>query len=131
MGKDLIGSESEPKLEVNTEPNPGTKENNNDENNSTEPMVYVKKWMKTRHAIMFRLSNKTVQVSFFDDTELIINSKKRGIIYTNKKKERNTYPLDEALSLTDCELTRRIKYTKDILLRMLSSNKKDDRNSLS
>lgn len=26
--------------------------------------VYVKKWMRTRHAIMFRLSNKIVQVNF-------------------------------------------------------------------
>ena len=24
------------------------------------PMVYVKKWMKTKHAVMFRLSNKVV-----------------------------------------------------------------------
>ena len=29
---------------------------------SQPPFVYVKKWMKTRHAIMFRLSNKIVQV---------------------------------------------------------------------
>ena len=27
-------------------------------------VVYVKKWMITRHAIMFRLSNKVVQVNF-------------------------------------------------------------------
>ena len=27
-------------------------------------VVYVKKWMRTRHAIMFRLSNKIVQVNF-------------------------------------------------------------------
>ncbi len=27
-------------------------------------LVYVKKWMRTRHAIMFRLSNKVVQVNF-------------------------------------------------------------------
>ena len=26
--------------------------------------VYVKKWMRTKHAIMFRLSNKIVQVNF-------------------------------------------------------------------
>ena len=25
-------------------------------------LIYVKKWMKTKHAIMFRLSNKIVQV---------------------------------------------------------------------
>ena len=27
-------------------------------------VVYVKKWMRTRHAIMFRLSNKVGQVNF-------------------------------------------------------------------
>ena len=27
-------------------------------------VIYVKKWMRTRHAIMFRLSNKVVQVNF-------------------------------------------------------------------
>jgi hypothetical protein len=26
------------------------------------PLVYVKKWLKTPHAIIFRLSNKTIQV---------------------------------------------------------------------
>lgn len=26
----------------------------------TKEVVYVKKWMRTRHAIMFRLSNKVV-----------------------------------------------------------------------
>lgn len=28
--------------------------------------VYVKKWLKTKHAILFRLSNKVVQVIFED-----------------------------------------------------------------
>lgn len=31
---------------------------------SSKDTVYVKKWMRTRHAIMFRLSNKVVQVNF-------------------------------------------------------------------
>jgi len=31
-----------------------------DENWKNQPQVYVKKWMKTKHAIMFRLSNKIV-----------------------------------------------------------------------
>lgn len=38
------------------------------------PLCYVKKWMKTRHAIMFRLSNKIVQVNFTDKTEIILSS---------------------------------------------------------
>ena len=28
------------------------------------PLVYVQKWLRTKHAIIFRLSNKTVQVNF-------------------------------------------------------------------
>ena len=33
--------------------------------------IYLKKWMKTRHAIMFRLSNKIVQVDFQDKTKIV------------------------------------------------------------
>lgn len=41
--------------------------NRQDETKALKPpagSVYVKKWMRTRHAIMFRLSNKIVQVNF-------------------------------------------------------------------
>jgi polo-like kinase 1 len=37
-------------------------ENEVEEVQKTQPLNYVKKWMKTKHAIMFRLSNKIVQV---------------------------------------------------------------------
>jgi polo-like kinase 1 len=35
-----------------------------DSSDSSSQGVYVKKWMRTKHAIMFRLSNKIVQVNF-------------------------------------------------------------------
>ena len=44
------------------------------ENIDEKHYVYVKKWMKTKHAILFRLSNKIVQVSFLDQTEIILSS---------------------------------------------------------
>lgn len=47
---------------------------------SKTPLVYVKKWMKTRHAIMFRLSNKIVQVNFTDKTEIILSSENKMVI---------------------------------------------------
>lgn len=37
---------------------------NDEANGKALPTVYVKKWMRTKHAIMFRLSNKIVQVNF-------------------------------------------------------------------
>ena len=57
-------------------------------NSKNQAIVYVKKWMRTKHAIMFRLSNKIVQVSFQDHTEILLNSESRLVTYVNKKGER-------------------------------------------
>ncbi len=84
--------------------------------------VYVKKWMRTRHAIMFRLSNKVVQVIFQDNTEIILSSETREVTYVNKKGERATYQLTSALESTNLEMAKRLKYTKDILTHLLSSS---------
>ena len=85
-------------------------------------VVYVKKWMRTRHAIMFRLSNKIVQVNFQDHTEILLNSDNRLVTYVNKKGERSIMPLSQALDSNNAEMTKRLKYTKDILTHMLNNN---------
>ena len=103
-----------------------TEENNKNEEKEREnlqkPFTYVKKWMRTRHAIMFRLSNKIVQVCFQDHTEIILSSESRIVTYVNKKGERSTYPLSSALENSNYEMTKRLKYTKDILTHMLNMN---------
>eukprot|EP01017_Pseudomicrothorax_dubius_P045733 TRINITY_DN794_c0_g1_i1.p1 TRINITY_DN794_c0_g1~~TRINITY_DN794_c0_g1_i1.p1 ORF type:complete len:643 (-),score=160.85 TRINITY_DN794_c0_g1_i1:66-1994(-) len=90
--------------------------------NKGEPLVFVKKWMKTKHAIMFRLSNKIVQVDFKDKTEIILSSESKTVTYVNKKGERSHYPLATALESTNQEMTKRLKYTKEILTQMLNAN---------
>ena len=77
--------------------------------------------MRTRHAIMFRLSNKIVQVCFQDHTEIILSSESRVVTYANKKGERSTYPLSTALESNNYEMTKRLKYTKQILMHMLTA----------
>ena len=84
--------------------------------------VYVKKWMKTKHAIMFRLSNKIVQVNFTDKTEIILSSENKMVTYVNKKGERSNYPLANALESSNTEMAKRLKYTKEILTHMLNTN---------
>ena len=84
--------------------------------------IYVKKWMRTKHAIMFRLSNKLVQVIFQDQTEIILSSELKVVTYVNKKHERLHYPLSTALDSTNQEMAKRLKYTKDILTHMLNGN---------
>ena len=98
----------------------------NEENQGGEvtdkPFTYVKKWMRTRHAIMFRLSNKIVQVCFQDHTEIILSSESRIVTYVNKKGDRSNYQLSNALDNSNYEMTKRLKYTKDILTHMLNMN---------
>lgn len=55
----------------------------NERDNCDTGSVYVKKWMKTKHAIMFRLSNKIVQVNFTDKSEIILSSEQKLVTYIN------------------------------------------------
>lgn len=92
-----------------------------DELQKSQPLVYVKKWMKTRHAIMFRLSNKIVQVNFTDKTEILLSSENKMVTYVNKRSERSHYPLATALESANTEMAKRLKYTKEILTHMLNN----------
>jgi polo-like kinase 1 len=105
-----------------------TKKEENQKELNEKPFTYVKKWMRTRHAIMFRLSNKIVQVCFQDHTEIILSSESRIVTYVNKKGERSTYPLSTALENSNYEMTKRLKYTKDILTHMLNMNMQRTKN---
>ena len=118
-GESNPSPESQPK-ESQSEEKEKEKDVNDEE--KKKPYTYVKKWMRTRHAIMFRLSNKIVQVCFQDHTEIILSSESRIVTYVNKKGERSTYPLSTALENSNLEMTKRLKYTKDILTHMLNLN---------
>jgi polo-like kinase 1 len=80
--------------------------------------------MRTKHAILFRLSNKLVQVNFQDNTEILLSSETKLVTYVNKKGERTTYTLSNAFESTNQEMSKRLKYTKDILTHMLNNNNK-------
>jgi polo-like kinase 1 len=92
----------------------------NDNGNFAPGYVYVKKWMKTKHAIMFRLSNKIVQVNFTDKSEIILSSEQKLVTYIDLKGQRSEYPLATALDSKNTEMAKRLKYTKEILTHMLN-----------
>ena len=114
-------------LEEDSNPSEAHKSNqetttNENKEDKSKPFIYIKKWMRTRHAIMFRLSNKIVQVNFQDKTEIILSSESRVVTYVNKNGERMTYQLINALKMANNEMTKRLKYAKDILAHMLTMN---------
>lgn len=83
--------------------------------------IIVKKWLRTKHAIIFRLSNKLVQVIFFDHTEIILHSENRAVTYVNKKGDRLYYSLESSIESNNQEMTKRLNYTRQVLTHMLQN----------
>jgi len=88
------------------------------------PLVYLKKWVRTKHAIVFRLSNHTIQIVFYDQTEILLTSDERFITYVDKQRQRSTYILDEGLIVASPEIAKRLKYSKDILQQFVAGQKR-------
>jgi polo-like kinase 1 len=90
--------------------------------------IYVKKFVRTKHAILFRLSNLNVQINFNDNTEIILSKENKMVTYISKKKVISHYPLTTALDSNNKEMTKRLKYTKKILMRMIIMNVENFKN---
>ena len=80
--------------------------------------VFLRKWLRTNQAIIFRLSNKTIQVIFKDQTEIILFDDM--VSYKDKKKEVKTYKVDDAINSSNFEMDKRIKYVQNIFTKIIS-----------
>ena len=83
--------------------------------------IHVKKWVKNNKAIVFRLTNKVVQVIFQDHTQILLDSNQKVVIYTDKKDQRVKYQLDDAIKNDNLEMNKRLLYTKEILNQIISN----------
>ena len=63
-------------------------------------LVHVKKWLRTKHAIVFRLSNGVIQINFFDHTKLVVNVPSMIVTYIDKDRKSSSYNL-EAVALSN------------------------------
>ena len=77
-----------------------------------DKFIYIKQWLKTRHAIMFGLSNKLFQVNFFDNSQILLHTAKKTVMFTSKKGDKTYEALSNVLQSQENEMARRIKYTK-------------------
>jgi len=95
-----------------------------DKNSCGRDMVYLKKWVRTKHAIFFRLSDQTVQIVFYDHTEVLLTPDERYITYVDKSKNRSTYFMTDELVGCNAEIAKRLKYTKEILQQLVGGTPK-------
>ena len=90
--------------------------NMNTYNNSNDfDKIYVREWVKTKYAILFKFNNKNYQINFTDNTQLIFISNVKKVIFINKNNNKIIYDLNDALNSNDKGLSKRIKYTKELL----------------
>mmetsp|Transcript_18037 Transcript_18037/g.40932 ORF Transcript_18037/g.40932 Transcript_18037/m.40932 type:complete len:733 (-) Transcript_18037:77-2275(-) len=85
----------------------------------TEDGIYVRKWMRTRHSVIFRLSNNCFQISFNDDSEVFLWSSRRWVTYRSRSKPLRTLDLKDAAC--DADIAKRLKYADDILVQLLAA----------
>lgn len=76
-------------------------------------LPHVKNWLRTKHATLFRLSNRTIQVNFQDGSEVLLSSEAAATVFTSKTGRRGVYVLSDLPS--DPELLRRLRYVKEVL----------------
>jgi len=88
---------------------------------SAQDPLYVKRWVKTQHASIFRFSNRTIQVCFKDRSYIHLCTREKYVTYMDKHGERSLIMLAELPK--DPPLLRRLKYTKEVLFNLLNGNK--------
>ena len=82
--------------------------------------VFLRKWMKTNQAIIFRLSNKTIQVIFKDHSEIILFED--IVNYKDKNNKVKTYKIEDAVNSSNFEMNKRLKYVQNIFTKIISIN---------
>ena len=86
----------------------------NPSTSSSPYLPHVKNWLRTKHAILFRLSNRTIQVNFTDGSEILLSSEAQACVFVNPKTKRRAAHLLAKLP-ADPELLRRLRYVKEVL----------------
>eukprot|EP00871_Galdieria_phlegrea_P004773 jgi/Galph1/5297/GphlegSOOS_G3946.1 len=90
------------------------------EKTSVTKLVYVRKWFRTNHAIVFRLSNRNIQVDFHDGTEIILSPEVHIVTYRGKDGRRTSYQQGHLPRIP--ELLKRLRYIMELLQEILESN---------
>ncbi|CAF1181327.1 unnamed protein product [Rotaria sordida] len=92
-------------------------------------LPFVKSWFRTRNAIVFYLSNGTLQINFFQDhTKVVLCPLMSAVTYINEHREIRTYRL-AGLEQCGCskQLFTRIKYAKSMIDRILAAKSNQNR----
>jgi len=80
-----------------------------------EDLDFLTKYLRTKRAVIFRLSNKVVQVNFFDHTKLMFSGDGNVVSFVDRNRDMKSYKLLEFIKTGNEDEINRLKYIKSIL----------------
>ncbi|PRP87793.1 putative protein kinase [Planoprotostelium fungivorum] len=83
---------------------------------------HLTRWFRTKSAIIFRMSDRSIQLNFLDHTKLMLSHDGQVVTFVDKKKIKTTRRLGSIDFESNPELLHRLRYVRDILLYLLSKN---------
>jgi len=89
-------------------------------------LPYLNNWFRTRSAIVFHLTNDTVQINFFQDhTKLILCPYMGAVTYINDKRDFRTFRFNliEKYGCSEAVATR-LKYAQEVMSKLLQRSTK-------
>ncbi|KIR55150.1 PLK/PLK1 protein kinase [Cryptococcus gattii Ru294] len=92
----------------------------------TTEMVFVVRYLRMKHVILFRLSNDVLQFNFYDHTKLILSREGLVVTVIDRHSVMRTWSLEELLRPLDDDLSpkdkkriegivHKVQYAKDVL----------------
>ena len=86
-------------------------------------LFFVKKFLISKTAILFRLSNKLIQIFFNDNTEVTFSTETTDFVFKNKKGEEEQESIQNAMTGDDNDLIKKIKVAKNLLIYFVKTHK--------
>jgi polo-like kinase 1 len=96
--------------------------NNNNEGGISR-LFFVKKYLVLKNAILFRLSNKLIQIVFNDSTEIVFSTETNDFVYKNKKGEEEQDSIQNAMNGDNQDVIKKIKIAKNMLIYFVKNHK--------
>ncbi|RKO84748.1 hypothetical protein BDK51DRAFT_27103 [Blyttiomyces helicus] len=89
----------------------------------TKVLDFLTKYLRTKHGVVFRLSNHVVQINLFDHTKLILSDSARTITYIDRSRALVTRPLAAFLLEGSKDVLDRLTYARDVVHQMILKKK--------
>ena len=86
-------------------------------------LFFVKKFFIGKNAVLFRLSNKLIQIFFNDGTEIIFSTETSEFVYKSKKGEETQESIQNAMNGDENDIIKKIKIAKNLLIYFVKNQK--------